>query len=316
LIGYKPVKSAIRKLVSAAYFASRGFPKYCYYGAGGIGDDLLCTTVFREWRKRSRRKTAVAAHHPELFRESPDIDIITHYSDLLNPHSNCHALTWKRLGYADYDVHLDKDVPPKEHIVKSICRAAGIKGSIELRPYLYLTTTELLATRRSQKHIIMQSTGLSAAHPMRNKDWYPERFKEVCRVLSEHHAVIQVGSASDPPLQSALDLRGKTTLRETAALLANAEVFVGLVGGLMHLARAVDCPSVIVYGGREHPDQTGYIANVNLYSPIECAPCWLRNDCCNEHKCMKAISSEEVVSAALEQIRNSPPKLPVETCSL
>ena len=47
----------------------------------------------------------------------------------------------------------------------------------------------------------------------------------------------------------------------------------------MHMARAVDCPSVIVYGGRLRPDQIGYICNENLYNAVECSPCWLDTRC-------------------------------------
>ena len=57
-----------------------------------------------------------------------------------------------------------------------------------------------------------------------------------------------------PPLKGALDLRGKTGLREAAAILSNSLVFIGQVGFLMHLARAVDCRSVIVYGGQRNSE--------------------------------------------------------------
>jgi len=35
----------------------------------------------------------------------------------------------------------------------------------------------------------------------------------------------------------------------------------------MHLARAVDCRAVIVYGGRERPEISGYICNKILSPP-------------------------------------------------
>ena len=64
-----------------------------------------------------------------------------------------------------------------------------------------------------------------------------------------------------------------------------------LSAGVMHLARAVDCRSVIIYGGREHPSQSGYSANENLYWSGACAPCWLRNDCNYGRICMQRNSA-------------------------
>ena len=128
--------------------------------------------------------------------------------------------------------------------------------------------------------------------------------------------VIQLGSADDPKLEGATDLRGKTTVRQSAAILANSFVFIGLVGFLMHLARAVDCRSVIVYGGREKPTQTGYVANKNLYSQVKCAPCWLRNPCDYDRKCMDLISVSQIISAAAEQISRYGTLLEVQTAQL
>jgi ADP-heptose:LPS heptosyltransferase len=63
----------------------------------------------------------------------------------------------------------------------------------------------------------------------------------------------------------------------------------------MHAAAAVNVPSVIVYGGFEAPWQSGYPMNVNLYSDVECAPCWLESICPHEKKCMEMITPEIVV---------------------
>jgi ADP-heptose:LPS heptosyltransferase len=121
---------------------------------------------------------------------------------------------------------------------------------------------------------------------------------------------------SDPPLKGALDLRGKTSLREAAAILSNSQLFVGLVGFLMHLARAVNCRSVVVYGGRETPDKTGYIANKNLVGVTPCSPCWEENKCDYDRECMKMISVETVVEAVMEQINHHGNPLETEVVSL
>ena len=314
-----PVEIA-RHLVSpfAGLFnrARLGFPRHYFHGTGGIGDDLMCSAVFCELKKRGSGRIAMATQYPDLFLNNPDVDkVVWHPHPRLNRWLR-EGLPFVRLGYAEYDPVRDADFPPPEHILTVICRLAGLTGCVELRPYLFLTPEELAAGRLAERQIVMQSSGLAAAHAMQNKEWYPPRFQEICTRLSSGSQVIQIGSLKDPKLEGSMDLRGKTSLRQSAAILANSLVFVGLVGGLMHLSRAVDCRSVIIYGGREKPSQTGYIANQNLYSPVACAPCWLRNRCDYDRKCMDRIIVEQVLAAAAEQLARHGIPLEVQTAQL
>jgi ADP-heptose:LPS heptosyltransferase len=109
--------------------------------------------------------------------------------------------------------------------------------------------------------------------------------------------MVQLGAASDPPLANVRDLRGRTTIREAAAVLAGSRLFIGMVGFLMHLARAVGTRSVIVYGGREHPSQSGYRVNTNLFTELPCSPCWYWNRCPYDRECMRRITAADVIAA-------------------
>ena len=63
----------------------------------------------------------------------------------------------------------------------------------------------------------------------------------------------------------------------------------------MHMARAVDCPSVIVWGGRLKPYQIGYPCFENVTVDLECSPCWLPNACPHDLQCMRDIKSHHVL---------------------
>ena len=71
-----------------------------------------------------------------------------------------------------------------------------------------------------------------------------------------------------------------------------------------------------LYGGREKPSQTGYVANKNLYNQVKCAPCWLRNPCDFDRKCMDMIQPPQVIAAAAEQIAKYGTLLEVQTANL
>jgi ADP-heptose:LPS heptosyltransferase len=132
-------------------------------------------------------------------------------------------------------------------------------------------------------------------------EWYPERFQAVVDALKGEFNFVQVGGVGDPALRGVLDLRGKTSLRESAAVVARSLTFLGKAGFLMNVARAVGTRSVIVYGGREMPEETGYAGNENLYSPLGCAPCWLIDGCPYDRECMKMITVEQVIAAVRRQ---------------
>jgi len=297
--------------------ARLGFPRHIFTGAGGIGDAVLCTTVLHEFKKRNP-SSRIGMHTPyvSLFDRNPDAGFIIPPARALVSGFLHAGLDFTRLAYSSYDPATDRDTPLKEHILATICRIAGITGTIDLRPYFFLSPAELAAGRRFEKQIAIQSSSLGSLYTMANKAWLPDRFQWIASRLVPEAPLIQLGSPEDPPLEGALDLRGKTTLRESAAILANSLIFLGGVGFLMHLARAVDCRSVIVYGGRETPELTGYIANANLTGPTPCSPCWLRSKCDFGHECMNMIPAESALEAAQKLIALHGTPLETETANL
>lgn len=284
---------------------------------GGIGDDLLCTAPIAEWLRRGTNRLWFFTRHPDLYARCLD-----HRVRLLPDDARFQRIALRlgrplrSLSYSVCDATTDRDSAVSEHIIANMCRRAGLKGRVQLRPHLSLASEEVAAASAWRGCIAVQTSSLAASVPMRNKQWRTERIQALVDHFSGRFGFVQIGSAGDPPLRGAHDLRGRTTLRETAAVLAQARLFVGLVGFLMHLARAVDCPSVIVYGGREPPELTGYPCNENVAHRPPCAPCWQRNRCDHGHACMEEISAAHVIAAterALQQPRGS---LPVDEVEL
>ena len=277
-------------------------PKIGLYFSGGVGDEIMRTAVARELKKRGYGTIWQFTSNAELYIDNLDVVAVP---DDFRLHRLCSIFRAPRVE-ANYPVN-----PPK-HCIAMMCAAAGIVGEVELRPYLFLSEAERKSGRLgSRPQIAIQTSSLAARHPMANKLWPHDRFLIVADALSQQFDVVQVGMPSDPPLPGAIDVRGNS-LRETAAIFSASVLFVGLATGLMHLARAVDCRAVIIYGGRENPSQTGYAANVNLSWAGPCAPCWLRNDCDHDRICMSEILPEHVIAAAQRQAARHGAPLPVE----
>lgn len=287
----------------------RGIATVIYYG-DSLGDNLLCTAFVREWYARHGGPLAVLTPFPDFFLHNPHV----HTVRLFHPGQ---LASLKRIGVhlirPDYRVPSadpDRDIPPVRHIISDMCNGAGLSGRITLKPELFVAERELPtqppASHSRRPVVAIMSGGTAAVVPMKNKEWPSTRWQRVVELGRDRCDFVQLGSPRDLPLSGVRDLRGKTSLRETAVFLKTCSAFVGQIGFLMHLARAVDCPSVIVYGGRERPDQSGYSCNENLYSAVSCAPCWRYNGCEHSRKCLDAIEPGHVW-AALDRLLARPP---------
>jgi len=301
-----------RKFWALRLLAKYGMPDAALSFGGGFGDQLLLTTLARELFRRKRSRLWVLSSSVELFLHNPDIrrvlPVITERDQWF---MSRFAIRQISPSYAPHIAAERRDIAPDKHLLAVMCEQAGIRGQVALRPYLRLSRSESTQRRPVERQIVIQNTGRSARHFMSTKEWYPERFQEVVAKLGAEYHFVQVGASQDPKLEGAEDLRGKTTIRETAALLQGSMLFVGLVGFVMHLARAVDCRAVIVYGGRELPAQSGYSCNINLTGRTACSPCWRYDDCAEQRSCMNQITVDHVVKAI--QLAAEKFKDPIET---
>ena len=98
-----------------------------------------------------------------------------------------------------------------------------------------------------------------------------------------------------------VNLCGRTTLEEAIDLLSLADLAVTNDSGLMHVAAAVSCPLVAVYGGTSPayaPPMTA--RSKHLWRGIECSPCRRRTCRYGHYRCLTGISPDQVREAASE----------------
>lgn len=293
----RQLTAAIGRLPEAMALVRRhGRPPAVLYFGESPGDDLLATAVLAQWRRVNGTRPWYMTRHPDLFVNNPDVGLTLDYGPELAGALSALGVPRRRLKYHDYDRDDDRSLAPADHIINLMNRSAGLPPADDPAPTLVLTPEEIAPYRARPPYLAVQSSVMSAAMPIRNKEWGADRMQLVVEDLRHRMEIVQVGATSDPALQHVTDLRGRTTIREAAAILSGASAFVGMVGFLMHLARAVGTPSVIVYGGREHPSQSGYPGNLNLFTVMGCAPCWLWNRCPYDRECLQRIRPEDVVA--------------------
>ena len=146
------------------------------------------------------------------------------------------------------------------------------------------------------------------------KCWYPDRFGEVGKRLSEkwQARVLLFGKEEERPIvheiqkhmgTKGIDLSGKTGLLQLAALMERCHLLVTNDTGTMHVATAVKTPVVAIFGSTP-PLTTGPWGDghVVVKRDVPCSPCWKRI-CPTDHQCMDLITVDEVEEAVDKQLR-------------
>ena len=143
----------------------------------------------------------------------------------------------------------------------------------------------------------------------RAKRWPAERYAALGDKLSEQlgSKILLVGSAAEAEVSAAvaaqmnstaIDLTGKTDLAELVALLSLVNLLVTNDTGPAHIAAALGRPTLVIFGPT-NPLTTRPFSPYGeiIREPPDCAPCMLR-DCPIDHRCMTAISPQDVFERA------------------
>ena len=146
------------------------------------------------------------------------------------------------------------------------------------------------------------------------KRWLPERFAEVAESVSNGSKVkwVLLGTKNDAHIGETIAERlgdkcvnriGQTTLDELISELRSCRALLTNDTGTMHLAALVGVPVVAVFGSTE-PQLTGPLGkgDVVIRHHVECSPCFLR-ECPIDFRCMKEVTTEEVVNAMMRILR-------------
>jgi hypothetical protein len=139
-----------------------------------------------------------------------------------------------------------------------------------------------------------------AANKSPNKCWPFRRFVDVVERLPSLTFVQPIwGGLRAIPRPNVVPI-ATASFREACTLLAHAALFVGVEGGLMHAARALGVPSVVIFGGCVPVWLTGYRENVNLIAGGDETPCGRYLACRHCQSAMEEIMPYQVAHCVAE----------------
>jgi heptosyltransferase-2 len=121
----------------------------------------------------------------------------------------------------------------------------------------------------------------------------------------ETTTIVAAALPTDDDRQRVIDLTGRTSLAELAAVLRLSRVCVSNDSGAMHLAGAVGTPVAALFGPtREHetaPLVRDGVERRLFINPVWCRPCMLR-ECPIDHRCMRGLTPEQVCQGVGEMM--------------
>ncbi|WP_320170378.1 glycosyltransferase family 9 protein [Maridesulfovibrio sp.] len=180
-----------------------------------------------------------------------------------------------------------------------------------LRPRIHLTDAETTFARDLKKKLGLDGKFVAlhpyATHP--DKAWPRENWTELINLLDKKGICrIIIGRDNNVFTDHGNDrnLTNKLKLRETCAILREAELLVTGDSGPMHLAAAVGTPVTALFGPTSKA--WGFYPSgkrdVILESEMDCRPCSLhgKNHCTKDRKCLRDLSPDMVMAGIMSQL--------------
>ena len=206
----------------------------------------------------------------------------------------------------------------------------GIEKRI-IDPTFYFTEDDVLHAREK-----LQLKGTSATRPfigfhtgaspkLLKKRWPKESFASLGDMLADriNARMMIIGGEDEREYvdelishmkHKATNLCGALTLKETAALISEMDLFVSNDSGPMHIAAGVGTPVIGIFGPTSELKNApwpkeGVPARV-IRHPMDCAPCYApysaRIDC-NHMTCLKRVTAKSAFAECMAILKNTSP---------
>ncbi len=260
-----------------------------------------------------------------------DLDIFPMFSMFLLSISGIKYKIGHRIGKTGEKILYDKTAVynNKQHISDSFFDLARLIG-IEDKPDI----EEIPVSKEDESFIqeLLKSKGILKNHKIIGinvnasdfgtaRRWPIKNFAKVADeiIKKDKVKVVFIGAKSDKKRvkdtiklmkeKGAIDLSGRTNLKQLAYLIKKFDLFITNDSGPMHIAVAMKTP-VIAFFGPETPLIYGPLGEKHtvFYKRLYCSPCLSvynskRIVCKNNEECVKSIKPEEVISAVEKYIK-------------
>jgi len=230
---------------------------------------------------------------------------------------------WQGVGYLlDAKVQHSED---KQEVQRcfDVIRILGVNTDIK-GPFIFPSEKDRMFVDKYLKEINIHESelliGIHPGAPFIPRRWPKERFAKLADKLIQKYGakVIFFGGKDEVELvnniiqlmeKKAINLAGKSTVRQTIAMMERCDLFICNDSSLMHIAAMLNIPIIALFGPGKYPQFAPYNEDsIVIREDVNCNPCnegsavWRKMCKRGKAYCMEAITIQRVLKIVEEQI--------------
>lgn len=265
----------------------------------GLGGYLTWTAAAREIRKKTGKnvKLMPVEQHGHFYKFIKNgLHVFENNNDFCLNYKNA-----AKDGYYILPMILNnpnanyckKDTPEKayqrgdKHIISQICEVYGIDNP-ELKCYLKPDSDDLWFKEKIEQWFgtpknedpppFITIEPISKTNYTPNRNYSFKKWQFIVNDLKDRIPFVQVGVSGSKILEGVIDWTGKTSFKNTAAMIGYSKLFLSAEGGLVHAATAFDTKSIVIITGYQSEKMVAYPQNININISTH-GPCGLKKPC-------------------------------------
>lgn len=262
--------------------------------AGAFGDVLLTTPIVER-----------------LLKEDWTVEVLTACGDVYAKHPRVRVVKFtgpQSLLEKRYERVIDLDLAyersPKQHIIDAYSMVAF--GDTQTKHELSFNFNS------GESFTELPYTVVHAGVGWPNRTWPREKWEQLIKTLESpgYTKVVTIGKGSDHSFENlGVKHYRDYPIQDIAGLIANAEMFIGMDSGMLHLAQAIGTPAVGIFTCAKAEYRT--TGALSVIPNIECYGC-LHNEeppvtfCgCKrgDYKCLDLITPDMVMNKVIEAMK-------------
>lgn len=281
---------------------------FLYISGNAIGDNICATSVIASIYKKNRNKIFLYSCVPDVYKFNFKIFKNSHIRNSyviylmfkLCEGSNIVQLKTKTYPYKNLHDYIKNKKEKCKHLIEYVGGTFFIKQKLKMhKNEIFFSEKELMYFKKKftffdKEYALINPTGKNSYTFV--KSWGEKNYQKLVNILKFDW--VQVGYDEDFSLRGAINLNGKTSLRELFFLVSYAKFVISDEGLLNHLASCFNVKSFVVMSGFTPVEHISYKNTfaISRSPQINCAPCYLvKKKCYRDIKyCTDDISVENV----------------------